>query len=216
MSSTSRRVDNGTGLGVGDAYQLPEPSVDRRGEDVQRSDRERASSCRRVMCRGCVARDRRSLQVNLPFSKQTGDWYWHWNAGFTWLPSAELGATNPAEDNGVDLMSPFLSRRVESIACGRCSTSCSTRAAVRRADRGGRCSRRHRRGDGVRTLPGARGGWNLGDQQLDPGAAVPITWVGGEVETGLLLYLSSNCHSETVGCQGARGKVPGAGASAGG
>ena len=29
------------------------------------------------------------LQFNLPFSKQTGDWYWHWNAGTTWLPQAE-------------------------------------------------------------------------------------------------------------------------------
>ena len=29
------------------------------------------------------------LQVNLPFSKQTGDWSWHWNAGLTWLPRAE-------------------------------------------------------------------------------------------------------------------------------
>ena len=25
------------------------------------------------------------LQVNLPFSKQTGNWYWHWNAGLTWF-----------------------------------------------------------------------------------------------------------------------------------
>ena len=38
--------------------------------------------------------------------------------------------------------------------------------------------------------PGARGGWNLGDQQVIIGAAVPITWVGGETETGLLVYLS--------------------------
>ena len=40
-------------------------------------------------CRDCSARDQPGLQVNLPFSKQTGDWYWHWNAGFTWLPRAE-------------------------------------------------------------------------------------------------------------------------------
>ena len=38
--------------------------------------------------------------------------------------------------------------------------------------------------------PGARGGWNLGDQQLILGIAMPITWVADEVETGLLLYLS--------------------------
>ena len=29
------------------------------------------------------------LQLNLPFSKQRGDIYFHWNAGLTWLPSAE-------------------------------------------------------------------------------------------------------------------------------
>jgi hypothetical protein len=38
--------------------------------------------------------------------------------------------------------------------------------------------------------PGARGGWNLGDQQLIVGAALPITWAAGEVEPGLFLYLS--------------------------
>ena len=37
--------------------------------------------------------------------------------------------------------------------------------------------------------PGARGGWNLGDQQLILGAAVPIT-VAEETNTGVLLYLS--------------------------
>ena len=30
-------------------------------------------------------------QVNLPFSKQFGDTYLHWNAGFTHMPSAEVG-----------------------------------------------------------------------------------------------------------------------------
>ena len=34
------------------------------------------------------------LQVNLPFSKRHGAFYWHWNAGFTWLPRAE--AQGPA------------------------------------------------------------------------------------------------------------------------
>jgi hypothetical protein len=28
------------------------------------------------------------VQLNVPFSKQTGDWYWHWNAGLTWLDRA--------------------------------------------------------------------------------------------------------------------------------
>ena len=37
--------------------------------------------------------------------------------------------------------------------------------------------------------PGFRGGWNIGEQQLIVGAAVPITWVDGDTEPGLLLYL---------------------------
>ena len=31
--------------------------------------------------------DSTGLQFNLPFSKQTGDVYWHWNAGMTWQPA---------------------------------------------------------------------------------------------------------------------------------
>ena len=38
--------------------------------------------------------------------------------------------------------------------------------------------------------PGARGGWNLGDQQLILGVAMPVTWVEGSAETGVLVYLS--------------------------
>jgi hypothetical protein len=38
--------------------------------------------------------------------------------------------------------------------------------------------------------PGARGGWNLGDQQLVLGIAVPVTWVEGSAEGGVLVYLS--------------------------
>jgi hypothetical protein len=38
--------------------------------------------------------------------------------------------------------------------------------------------------------PGARGGWNLGDQQVVVGAAVPITWAAGESEAGFLIYFS--------------------------
>ena len=38
--------------------------------------------------------------------------------------------------------------------------------------------------------PGARGGWNLGDQQIILGVAMPITWVDGSAETGVFVYLS--------------------------
>ena len=39
--------------------------------------------------------------------------------------------------------------------------------------------------------PGVRGGWNVGDQQLILGVAVPITWAGGEQpRPGCFVYLS--------------------------
>jgi hypothetical protein len=38
--------------------------------------------------------------------------------------------------------------------------------------------------------PGARGGWNLGDQQLILGFAVPVTWGEGERDTAAFFYLS--------------------------
>ena len=36
------------------------------------------------------------VQVNLPFSKRSGDWYFHWNGGFTWQRTSD----------GVSLLSP--------------------------------------------------------------------------------------------------------------
>ena len=49
------------------------------------------------------------LQVNLPFSKQHGNVYWHWNAGFTWLPRAEAqGPASIVLTDRADLLSPSL------------------------------------------------------------------------------------------------------------
>jgi hypothetical protein len=49
-------------------------------------------------------------------------------------------------------------------------------------------------GTGRETLftlsPGARGGWNIGDQQLILGVAVPVTWGAGEIDSGAFFYLS--------------------------
>ena len=45
-------------------------------------------------------------QVNVPFSKQHGDFYYHWGGGFTWLPSVE------AVNDQVDLLTPQLSGSV--------------------------------------------------------------------------------------------------------
>ena len=130
------------------------------------------------------------FQINLPFSKQRKDVYFHWNAGVTHVPGADgnpwLHPTLlPVKD--VTLTSPFLSGSaiwrtrsmlnlmVESVLewpelhTGPGSTQRITAFTL---------------------SPGARGGWNVGDQQLILGAAVPITWSEDETDAGVFLYLS--------------------------
>jgi DtxR family Mn-dependent transcriptional regulator len=127
------------------------------------------------------------LQVNLPFSKQTGRWYWHWNGGATWLPRAEFVTSGDVvRADTVDLFSPFLAgsgiyrvRQMFNLMLE--SVWVSQEAALELPTTR----------ETIFTLsPGARGGWNIGDQQLIVGAALPITWAAGEVEPGLFLYLS--------------------------
>ncbi|HVL65840.1 MAG TPA: metal-dependent transcriptional regulator [Vicinamibacterales bacterium] len=136
------------------------------------------------------------LQVNLPFSKQRGDVYFHWNAGFTWHPRAEarIGSTPdpPApsvvlpERGRVSLFTPHLSAsgiyRVKQMF----NLMIESVLEFEELPMDAGTSRQT-----VFTLsPGARGGWNLGDHQLILGAAVPITWVESGSSAGILLYLS--------------------------
>jgi hypothetical protein len=133
------------------------------------------------------------LQLNLPFSKQRGDVYWHWNAGVTWLPRADveltepIGGQPPAEaDMHASLVSPFLAGSaiyrlqpmlnlmLESVVAFDEFTTESGTA----------------RETFLTVSPGARGGWNVGDHQLVVGFAVPVTWASGESDTGAFVYLS--------------------------
>jgi hypothetical protein len=123
------------------------------------------------------------LQFNLPFSKQTGDWYWHWNAGLTWLPQAELDLESGREEN---LSSPFLSGsaiyRLRPMFNLMLEGVWLSQEIIEDADTGR---------ESLFTLsPGARGGWNIGDHQLILGLAVPLTWIAGDAEAGVLLYAS--------------------------
>jgi DtxR family Mn-dependent transcriptional regulator len=128
------------------------------------------------------------VQVNLPFSKQRGDLYFHWNGGFTWYPSAKVspGQTTVVPES-TTLFSPHVSgsgiyrvrQMFNLMAEGVLSweelpliDGSSTRETV------------------FTLSPGARGGWNLGDQQLIVGAAVPLTWVQSDTSAGVLIYLS--------------------------
>lgn len=101
------------------------------------------------------------LQVNLPASKQFGDFYLHANAGFTWLP--DVARTPNVAGSGIWRMAPMLNVMLEAVFLINESVTIS---------------------------PGFRRGWNFGDRQLVVGAAVPFTRQHGVTTAALLAYLS--------------------------
>ena len=128
------------------------------------------------------------MQINLPFSKQRKDLYFHWNAGTTILPDASSARFHPsAPVSGVTIAIPQIAGSViwrtlpmlhlmlEGVVAwphdlvAPATTEWST----------------------VYTLsPGMRGGWNFGDRQLILGLAVPVTWSGDKSEAGVFGYFS--------------------------
>ena len=126
------------------------------------------------------------LQLNLPFSKQTGEVYWHWNAGLTWLPSAETDpGTRSLESpfvagSAIVRLRPMLHAMLETVVSfdEYALTVGSEREAL------------------FTFSPGLRGGWDVGDKQLILGVAVPITWSpsdwsgGQQRDTAAFFYLS--------------------------
>ncbi|HEU4892828.1 MAG TPA: metal-dependent transcriptional regulator [Vicinamibacterales bacterium] len=124
--------------------------------------------------------DSPGLQFNLPFSKQTGDVYWHWNAGMTWRPSADFG--NGSEN----LASPFFAG--SAIARLKPMFHAMLETVLAYEDLPSIIGTGHER---LLTLsPGVRGGWDLGDKQLVLGLAVPVTWAAGGHETAAFFYVS--------------------------
>jgi DtxR family Mn-dependent transcriptional regulator len=119
-------------------------------------------------------------QVNLPFSKQFGDAYLHWNAGFTHTPGAQA---DDAEHNlvtphlalsGIWRLRPMLNLMLESVL------------EFEHFVEGGGKQR-----ETVFTLsPGLRTGWGLGIPQTIVGFAVPVTVSGGRTTAGVLGYFS--------------------------
>lgn len=125
------------------------------------------------------------LQLNLPFSKQTGDWYWHWNGGLTWLPSAHA-VVSQGEARHEDLASPFLAGsaiyRLRPMFNLMLESFLSFDEVI--DDAGTRRTR------GFTLSPGARGGWDIGDKQIVLGLAIPTTWRDGDNATGVFAYFS--------------------------
>jgi len=101
------------------------------------------------------------LQVNVPASKQFGDFYLHANAGFTWLP--DVTRTPNVAGSGIWRVAPMLNLMLEAVFLINESATIS---------------------------PGFRRGWNFGDRQLVVGAAVPFTRQNGDTNAALLAYFS--------------------------
>jgi hypothetical protein len=118
------------------------------------------------------------LQVNLPFSKRRGDFYFHWNAGASWQwTHDETLLTSPSGAGSVVYRAKqMLNLMLEGVVAGLAAET--------------------RTGEAHRTTattisPGVRGGWNVSDaKQIVIGAAVPTTWSGGRSDTAVLLYFS--------------------------
>jgi DtxR family transcriptional regulator, Mn-dependent transcriptional regulator len=119
-------------------------------------------------------------QVNLPLSKQTGDLYLHWNAGFTHLPDANAdGASHSLLTphvalSGIWRARPMLHVMVENVL----EWQETIEGTVKQRDR-------------VFTVsPGLRFGWNTGDAQTIFGLAVPVEFVADATDIGVLGYFS--------------------------
>lgn len=128
------------------------------------------------------------LQTNLPFSKQRGDWYFHWNGGLTWVRAPEhVSLVTPAlAGSAIYRLQPMVHLMLESVlsfdqrvVAATPSSPASTSSVERE------------RGHTFTLSPGARGGWNLGPEtQIIIGAAVPVSWSDGKASAGIFGYFS--------------------------
>jgi DtxR family Mn-dependent transcriptional regulator len=126
--------------------------------------------------------DRPGVQVNLPFSKQAGDIYFHWNAGLSWTNRIELG-----DGSRSNFTSPFIAGsaiwRTTPMFHLMLETVLTWEDSI--LDSGDKGNLRS-----FTLLPGFRRGWNVGDQQLVLGLGMPITESGGDTSAGVLTYFS--------------------------
>jgi len=118
------------------------------------------------------------LQFNAPFSKQRGDFYFHWGGGLTWLPrGGRADLTSPfLAGSTIYRLRPMLNLMLESVFERVASEELPGQVAS----------------TSVLTIsPGIRGGWTVApDTQLILGLAVPVTRSGSETSTGIFCYFS--------------------------
>ena len=119
-------------------------------------------------------------EVNLPFSKQVRDYYFHWNVGFTHLPaatgiSAEHNLFTPRiAASGIWRVRPMLNLLLEGVfewpeeIAGTATDRTHTTTLI----------------------PGFRTGWNVGAAQAIAGVGVPVSFVAGTADAGVFGYFS--------------------------
>lgn len=101
------------------------------------------------------------FQLNLPVSKQYGNFYVHGNAGYTW--QGDVQRTLFLGGSGIWRVAPMLNLMLEMVVDSD---------------------------DTFTISPGVRKGWNFGSHQLVIGAAIPLTRAGGRTARALFTYLS--------------------------
>ena len=126
------------------------------------------------------------LQLNLPASRQFGDWYLHANAGATW-ETWRLSLSGVPGERTQRLLTPHLAGSVIFRALPMVHLLVESVARFEEVPAPLCCDTEYETGWVV--SPGFRAGKNLGDHQLVIGAGVPIA-LTGERSTSLLLYLS--------------------------
>jgi hypothetical protein len=126
------------------------------------------------------------LQVNLPFSKQRGAFYWHWNAGVTYLPGAST-SDDTTRGNDVTLVTPRVAASTIWQVRPMLNVMLEETLEFQESVSGPSAVSRH-----VEFVlsPGVRGGWNIGDQQIILGAAVPIIVADRQAHCGGVAYFS--------------------------
>ena len=129
------------------------------------------------------------LQVNLPFSKQRGDWYLHWNAGFTWLADARR-QFQLAHDASVTRHDTLFSPSVAASAIYRLRPMFNVMVESVLLFDQSLDSVGTSRTTSLTVSPGFRGGWNVGEKQIVTGFALPISFSDGESDAGAFLYFS--------------------------
>jgi len=129
------------------------------------------------------------LDANMPFSKQRGEIYWHWNAGVTLLPGAYVGENNrTGERVEQTLFSPFVA--ASAIARVRPMLNLMLESVVRWDHAPDPASTDTSRSAVAVLSPGLRGGWDIGDHQLIVGVAFPVTITEADDRVGVFGYFS--------------------------